>query len=205
MSGEMNIHVDFPNKAEIKKKLALHEKAVGKAVRKTIYDFKKRAPGWIRASIGEQYGIKKSDIPKPSFGKNGTFKIAGVTIDNIRLKYSGGVLTPTHFKMRPTARPQKKYKVTAVIKGSTRKELSSIAFLARAKKAKTNESNAGTAPIQIPFQRTGDGRLPIMPIKTLSVPQMITNPKVADSIEERISDGLGKRMQHNLEQELSKI
>ena len=195
MSG---IEIEFPNLKDIEKKIAAHEKAAGKALRRTVSDFKSRAPAWISAAVVEEYGIKKADVKSAISAKQkaGSISIGGISVDNIQIEYQGRVLTPTHFKMKPTARPQKKYKVTAVIKAGQRQQLSSIAFLAHA---------GGAGTIQIPFQRTGSSRLPVKVIKTLSIPQMVTNEKVAASIQKKITEGLGKRFQHHLEQEISKI
>lgn len=67
----------------------------------------------------------------------------------------------------------------------------------------------GTAPTgsggYIPFQREGDGHTPIKSIKTVSVPQMITNPQVSEKITEAIDEGLRKRLEHHLEQEMKKV
>ena len=195
MSG---IEIEFPNLKDIEKKIAAHEKAAGKALRRTVSDFKSRAPAWISAAVVEEYGIKKADVKSAISAKQkaGSISIGGISVDNIQIVYQGRVLTPTHFKLKPTARPQKKYKVTAVIKAGQRQQLSSIAFLAHA---------GGAGTIQIPFQRTGSSRLPVKVIKTLSIPQMVTNEKVAASIQKKITEGLGKRFQHHLEQEISKI
>ena len=195
MSG---INIEFPNLKDIEKKIAAHEKAAGKALKRTVSDFKTRAPAWISAAVVEEYGIKKADVKSAISAKQkaGSISVGGISVDNIQIVYQGRVLTPTHFKMKPTARPQKKYKVTAVIKAGQRQQLSSIAFLA-------HSGSAGT--MQIPFQRTESSRLPIKAIKTVSVPQMVTNEKVAASIQKKITEGLEKRFEHHLEREFSKI
>lgn len=56
----------------------------------------------------------------------------------------------------------------------------------------------------IPFQREGDSRTPVKSIKTVSVPQMITNDQVAEHIQKNIDEGLAKRLEHHTERELGK-
>ena len=85
------------------------------------------------------------------------------------------------------------YSITAEIKKGKRVTLSDEAFLG---------TNKGTG--MIPYQRDGDGRTPIRSIKTVSVPQMVTNPEVAEQIQKNIDEGLSKRLQHHVEQELKK-
>lgn len=164
-----------------------------KAVSRTIADFKSRGPGWVSQEVVKEYNIKKKEINGTLKSKNsaGTIRVQGTSVDNVTLRYEGRVLTPTHFAMRPGTRPKKKaYTVTAQIKKSGgRKPLSSKAFLA-------HSGAEGTK--QIPFMRTGAERLPIVSIKTLSVPQMITNEEVSKAINKRINKELGKRLEHNL-------
>ncbi len=167
-----------------------------KAVRRTINDFKSRGPGWISQEIAAEYNIKKKDIneAKKSVGKNGnSIKIAGTKVDDLAILYRGRLLTPTHFGMKPTTRPTDgAYVVSAQIKkAGGRKPLGNRVYLARA---------GGQGTTQIPFQRRGAARTPTDVIKTLSVPQMITNKDVSDNIRDRIGKELGKRLQHHLEQ-----
>lgn len=171
-----------------------------KVINRTVGDFKTRGPGWVSQEIVKEYNIKKKEISSSlSEKKNvGTIKVSGTSLDNIQLIYRGRLLTPTHFQMKPTTRPAKgrAYSVTAEVKKSSgRKALSSKAFLA-------NSGAAGTT--QIPFQRTTDARLPIQSIKTLSIPQMITNKTVTENINERISTELKKRLAHHVDTILRK-
>lgn len=167
-----------------------------KVVQKTMNDFKSRAPAWITKAVTATYGIPakevKAALTNVEKGKGvGTIKVAGFNVDNVRLVYTGRLLTPTHFKMRPKVRPAKgrKYTITAEIFKGQRKKLSGNAFLA---------TNRGTG--QIPFQRTGPKAYPIQSIKTVSIPQMIENEKVAAQIQLNIEEGLTKRLENHLKQ-----
>lgn len=134
----------------------------------------------------------------------GTVRIEGESINNLSLIYTGRLLTPTHFGMKPKARPMstkdtngkvikkaRRYTVTAEIIKGQRKALGSNVFLG---------SNKGAG--YIPFQRKGDGRLPINAVKTLSVPQMITNQTVAADIELKLQNVLEDRLSHNMKRQL---
>lgn len=166
-----------------------------KVVSRTIGDYKTRAPGWISQEVVKEYNIKKKDVNAARSIRKGesTIKVAGTKVDNVGIHYKSGLLTPTHFGMRPTVRPQKPgYMVSAQIKrASGRKPLGHKVFLAAA-------GNGGTK--HIPFQRKGSDRLPVEVIKTLSIPQMVTNETVATEIHKRINDELGKRLEHNMQQ-----
>lgn len=164
-----------------------------KAIQRTISDFKTRAPSWISQEICKEYNIKKKDVNEHKKGvKNqGQIKVKGTKIDNIEIIYQGRVLTPTHFGMKPAGRQDKPYQVTVQItKKGGRKVLGTNVFLA---------SSGGADTAQIPFQRRGKARTPIDAVKTLSVPQMISNADVSSNIQKRINEEMKKRLEHNLQ------
>ncbi len=207
-------------------KLCQHLKDINKdsekAISRTVSDFKSRAPGWISAAVTDEYTVKKSEVKDALKGskKIGSVKVSGVTVDNIGLEYKGRLLTPTHFKMKPTkpksardkskrlvpgknvkgfsgavapVQPIKPYQINVEVHKGQAKNLPSQAFLG---------SNKGSG--YIPFQRKGDARLPISSIKSTSVPQMITYDKVAEDIQRRIDEGLTTRLNHHVEQAMKK-
>lgn len=179
--------------ADIVKRLRKLENGGKEAIQRTVSDFATRAPAWVSKGIREHYGVDTAAIKeaerKPSRGKT-SIKVAGVTVDGATLEYSGRLLTPTHFKMKPATRPPSKkiYKVSAQIIKGERTQLHSKAFLGRAK---------GEGTKTIPWQRVGDGRLPVHVIKTISVPQMIDG-RAKETIEQMISEGLSKRFEHHI-------
>ena len=193
-AGIMNVVIE--NYDSLVKNIKNIEKQSEKAVQRTISDSKSRGHGWISQEIAKEYNIKKKDIneAKKCVQKGGSsIKIAGTSVDNLSIVYRGRLLTPTHFGMKPTTRPgDGAYVVTAQIKKSGgRKPLGHKVFIA-------NSGGAGT--IQIPFQRRGTARTPVDVIKTLSVPQMITNDKVSEQIQTRMNEELLKRLDHHLHQ-----
>lgn len=161
------------------------------AVNRTIGDFKKRAPGWISQEIVKEYNIKKSEIDTQSKKSVGNIRGSGSTLDTLQIAYSGRVLTPIHFSMTPKVRPdgKKKYRVRMKVKKPQRKKaFNRGVFL------------APTGNVWIPFHRTSDKRLPIEAVKTVSIPQMITNETVENSIKERMNTELWKRLEHHIQQ-----
>ena len=191
------MEVVIKNYDDIVKEFSLMESQAKKVVNRTVGDFKKRGPGWVSQEVCKEYNIKKKEVTAAKKGiKNspGSIKVRGQRLDALAIEYRGRVLTPTHFAMKPKNRParNKAYKVTAQIKKSGgRKALGSKVFLA---------PSGAEGTIQIPFQRRGRERKPIDVIKTVSIPQMITNEKVSGQIHERLSEELGKRFEHNLNQ-----
>jgi hypothetical protein len=192
MAASIKVNVD-----QVVKGLDAEKANAEKVVRRTIGDMRTRAPGWVSKAVREEYNISAADVKAALHIENGgKISVAGVAVDDVTLTYRGRVLTPTHFKMKPTARPStgKPYQVTAEIKKGARKPLSSKAFLAH---------SGGEGSKQIPFQREGSERLPIAPIKTLSVPQMVqTKDGVKPEIEKTINENLEKRFDHYCKQYL---
>lgn len=171
------------------------------AIQRTTNDFVSRAPAWVSKAVASVYGVSTKDVKsayKKGAGKaSGKVKVKGVQIDNKVLFYQGRVLTPTHFKMRPSKAPKTKKRakeVTAEIFKGRRKGLGSKVFLAG--------NGSGKA---IPFVRKGDSAYPIKAIRTLSVPQMITNKKVKGLINDSINENLQKRLEHHVDTQLKRM
>ena len=194
----MQTDVKVPNFPKLLGDLKGLNKDVDKAISRTIADCKTRAPAQVTKAVTTVYGIKSSEVTaagkaaKGGAKTVGSIKVKGVAVDSVQLIYKGRLLTPTHFSMTPRTRPDagKKYTVKAAIFKGQKKVLGSAVFLASSGAAGTTE---------IPFKRKTKKRLPIEAIRTVSIPQMITNERVADDIQARIDDLLTKRLQHNTE------
>lgn len=183
---------------KLAKRLAKNADQAEKALKATGNDMKKRVPGWAATEVTEVYNIKKKEItPQKDNGAPrrtaGNIRVTGQTVTNVVITYTGRVLTPTHFGMRPkaltpTAKGRKKRRpITAEIKKGQRKSLGPHVFLG---------SNRGGG--YIPFKRTTNKAYPIESVKTLSLPQMIDNPEVQDKIIKKINSELPKRLEHNV-------
>lgn len=169
-----------------------------KVIRRCTSDATTRAPAWVSAAVSEVYGIKKADVKSSLEGKgkgNGKIQISGRVVESVALIYKGRVLTPTRFKMKPGARKLKAYRVNQEVYKGKRKNLPDGVFLA---------PSGGAGSKQIPFQREGKERYPIVSIKTVSVPQMIVNEQVAEKIQHNIDEGLSKRLENHVKQMIAK-
>lgn len=195
MSNSMKVVIDGYD--EVIKEIQSMKAKSEKIVNRTVADFKSRGPGWVSQEVTKEYGISKKDVNETKKGVikgRSKIRIKGAKLDDISIVYRGRLLTPTHFSMKPTMRPAKNkpYVVTAIIKKSKgRVALGNRVFLKESGKQGTK---------QIPFQREGKERYPINAVKTVSVPQMITNESVKKNINERVNTELGKRLQHHLKQ-----
>lgn len=192
----MQTEVKMPNFSKMIGSLKGMDIDIQKAVKKTVSDCKTRAPAQVTKAVTAAYGIKSSEVTgagkaaKGGAKSIGSVKVSGVTVDNVQLIYKGRLLTPIHFSMTPKQRPEgkKKYKVKAAIIKGKKKTLGTGVFLAPS-------GSEGT--VQIPFKRTTEKRYPIEAIRTVSIPQMITNEKVAEDIKNRLDELLATRLEHH--------
>ena len=221
-AGSMS--VSLKNYAKLCKDLKTMNKDAAKAIQRTTSDFKSRAPGWVSQAVTEEYTIKKAEVKDAMTGarKAGSIKVEGELVDNIQLVFEGRMLTPVHFKMSPSKPSTVRQQSRAIPGEGTTSE--SDVVMARPLKAKpiTVEIHKGqkktlsgkySAPPflatnggggYIPFQRRSESRTDIVSIKSTSVPQMITNEKVAESIQQKINEGLQSRLEHNVAQAMKK-
>ena len=209
--------VGIKNYSKLCKDLKAMNKNAEKAVRSTVSDFKSRAPGWISQAVTEEYTIKKAEVKDSMAGarKAGSVKVGGISVDNVQLVYEGRELTPTHFKMSPK-KPSTVRQKPRRIPGEGTSSDSEVVMAAPLKaqtitveihkgQKKTLSGKYAPAPFlapngsgeYLPFQRRSERRGDIVSIKSTSVPQMIENEKVANSIQEKINEGLQKRLEHN--------
>lgn len=180
------------------------EKALSKKViERTVGDMRTRGPGWVSKAVREEYNISPKDVKEACHTeKAGSLSLGGAHVDDVALVYRGRVLTYTHFKMRVNKGSQP-YPISAEVKKGNRRQLHGKSrntgkpFLAHAGGANTK---------QIPFQRETDSRLPIMALKTVSVPQMVEDGKgnIKPKVEQVINENLKKRFEHYCEQLLKK-
>lgn len=222
--GMMEIAIS--NLSDLKKQMDKTKEQSEKVIKQTVNDFKSRAQAWVSAAIVKTYNIKKADVKKCFKGAKrgpGNIKIKSVYVDNVQLLYSGRLLTPIHFGMKPGKPPARRMKDRRLIPGQAIKSDNAVGPVASVRpiapyqisvevykgKRKTIKkqdvflgNNGGGK--YIPFQRTGTERTDVDVIRSTSVPQMITNKTVEANIQANIEDGLTKRLEHHVERELSK-
>lgn len=200
--------------AELKKL----EKAPKTVLDRTLSDARSRVPGWVSAEVAKQYGISKKEVGD---GKTSKLKVQGKKLPTVELEYSGRVLTPTHFKMSPTApKPNRggytlkasilrdKKTTLGKVKKLTKKQQAALAKNFRREGTQSSDHSPimlmGTGNTRvggtdyIPFQRKSTNRKDVQVIKTVSVPQMIDSDRVSPNIQKAIDDGIGKRLEHHL-------
>lgn len=214
----MSVRCEIKDYSTIKKKLDAMKKAPEQVMKRTLSDVRTRAPGWVAAEVVKAYGVKKGDISGEKLGK---VKVEGDSIKTMRIKYTGRLLTPTHFSMSPTApKPGGGYTLKATIIKGERATLGKVKKLTKKQRAAIgkNFTRSGTqtserSPIMlmhtgagggdktqyIPFQRVSKRRNDIKAIKTLSLPQMVSSPRTSDNIMASLNENIEKRLHHHME------
>lgn len=207
--GNNPISIQLRKYDKLVKKLEKLNKDSEVALKKTVSDLKSRAPAQVTKAVTARYNIKAGEVTAAGKIAKTTatvIKTPSKPIDTVQMTYTGTLLTPTHFNMKPKSRPQgtkdengrtikkpKKYEVSAEIIKGQRKGLGPNVFL--------GGNKGGT---DIPFQRKGDSRTPIQAIKTLSIPQMISNETVYQDIQKNLEELISNRVNHHVEQALKK-
>jgi hypothetical protein len=212
--GSMNIGIK--GFGDLQKKIEDLKKKGGKALQRTVSDFKSRAPGWVSTAVTSIYNIKKAEVSgaKTDAKKAGTIKVKGEEIDNMQIVFQGRLLTPVHFGMTPKKPPKgKSYTLKeTVYKGKqkvigrfNRKKIPGGPYSDRSHNIlmPTGASSADKVPY-IPFQRMSKNRKDIKKFTSTSIPQMITNEDVSKEIYTSINDNLSKRLEHNLQSQMNK-
>lgn len=211
------IKLELKNADEFAKELKDVAKPLAPILRSTIKDFKSRGAGWAAGEITKHYRIKKKDITEAVVSKKpaGKFKIAGNKLDNIVIIFAGRTLTPIHFAMTPKKEPARKKKKQVINVGKHKGQDKYITvskmpknYNVRAEIVKGNRKTFKDnnliflAPAQknstiIPWKVDRDSG-EIEPIKTISIPQMVTSERTKEDIQKTISENLNKRFDHYL-------
>lgn len=206
----MSVTCQIKNYNSLKQQLEEMKKAPKAVMKATTSDAKKRAPGWVATEVAKVYGVKKGEI---TGGKLGTVKVKGKSFDQVKIEYTGRVLTPTHFSMKPTTPGSGSYTLKATIIKGQRATLGKVKKLTKKQRAALGKNfhRQGTrtsdhSPVMlmrtggtyIPFQRKSFERKDVEAIKTLSMPQMVSSDRAHDGIQNAINEGLGKRLDHHM-------
>lgn len=202
------INCSIKNYGQVVKALGKIQQQAEKDLQGVIRDVRREATKKIADEVAQNYNVKKSEITAGKIVRSKVTAKAG----SIEIKYTGRLLTPTHFKgyspKKPSAlteksvvipgqgisfkgkpgqfatvRIRKPYKVKAEIKKGNKITFSQGTFVAPAAKG---------SQTYIPFQRSGESRKAVEALKTLSVPQMVTNDEVAKNILEHLSGSVSK-------------
>lgn len=187
-----------------------------KAISNTIADIKTRAPGWVAKGIAQDYGISATQAKQKA-----KLQITGNSMDTLTLKYTGGMLSPSNFKMSPDKPKPGEYTIKATIKRGKRATIGRVKKLTKRQRKALGQNfhgrgkrtsmssppmlqSTGTkradATTHIPFQRVKPGHSPMSKvIKTISIPQMIKdgNGNLKPGVASKFNEGVEKRFYHN--------
>ena len=200
--------VSIKNIDKLLKELDKKKAGAETALKRTLSDARKAAPGIVADGVRTKYNIKKAEI---TGGKVVRVRTEGTKLEDMCLHYWGRMLTPVHFGMTPKAPPAgKSYTLKAQILKGGKKAIGSY----KAKRtpggpysAKSpfvlmgTGANSEEGVSHIPFQRQAPGHRPtegIHKMTTLSVPQMIDNPEVREIINGKLSDKIKTRLDYHM-------
>lgn len=144
--------------------------------------------------VPKSYAIKAREV-KESFKRG--IKRSTKTDLTASLTSTGHTLSFAHFPYTPR-KPKKKVRsvfesaVMVTILKSKGKVLSRKGFVAT-----TGAKSEDKTQFNV-FMRLGKKRLPIAPIRTLSIPQMITNENVSEQITKLAQEKMDERLQHEI-------
>ena len=213
-----DVRMEIKNFRALKKKLDDNKKAPQKVFKALSSDARKRVPGWVSTEVTKTYGVKKTEITGK---KVGDVKVQGSDIRDMKIVYSGRLLTHTHFSMSPKVPKEGgSYTLKATVLKGQRKTLGQVKKLTKKQRAElaknftgSGTQNSDQSPIMLmranggqylPFQRKSANRNDIDVIKTLSLPQMVSSDRTQLAIRTAIDDGLRKRMDHHMERYMKK-
>ena len=203
------------NLNEVARRLRQMNENAERVVELTLKDYKSRAPSWVAQEVTKEYNIKKSEI-KPGSGGAGSVRAQGDTIGTASLVYKGRVLTPIHFGMTPKVpKAGGTYTIKVQIKKGQKKTLGKNKKLTKRQRQNIGRNfrrqgtrNSPQSPVMllsnggggyIPFQRKSQRRNDLKAVRTLSMPQMVSNEKVNETIHKRINEELGKKLDHHMQ------
>ena len=211
----MSVTCEIRDYTGLKKKLEEMKEAPRKVLKATTADAVKRVPPWIAAEVSKQYGVKKAEVNSGALGK---MQVKGDRVDNIKIIYTGRVLTPIHFGMSPKAPGKNAYTLKATIIRGQRATLGKVKKLTKKQRQelaknfrREGKRNSPHSPVMlmptgttyIPFQRKSTNRKDVEAVKTLSLPQMVSG-RAAEGISKAINDGLEKRLDHHMKRYMGK-
>ena len=215
----MSVRCQIKNYKTLKKQLEDMKKAPRAVMKAMTADAKKRVPPWVAAEVTKVYGVKKSEI---SGGDLGKVQVKGDILDEVKVIYTGRMLTHTHFSMSPpTPKVGGSYTLKATIIRGERTTLGKVKKLTKKQRAaltknftRSGTRNSDHSPIMLmraannghylPVQRVSHDREDIEVRKAISLPQMVSSERTEKGIQTAINEGLGKRLDHHMKRYMGK-
>ncbi|MTI49701.1 MAG: hypothetical protein FH761_17865 [Firmicutes bacterium] len=194
-----SISIDTEKIEKLTKELKGFEKEVGVAT----YHALNRVLNQTRTQVGrivpKVYAIKAREV-KASF--DGGMKKPSYNKLEASLTSKGKLLSLAHFPHSPTQPRKTKYKVKATVKRAEGRK--QIRTNPKPFVASTGAKSDDKTKYNI-FKREGSKRTPITVLRTLSIPQMISNETVENEIQEFAISKLNERLQHEIERSMTSI
>lgn len=190
--AKQDVFVDTKQLERLTFELKGFEKQVGTAAYHALNRTLDQVITQVGRIVPKSYAIKATEV-KASF-KRGIKRPSKENLTASITSY-GSTLSLAHFPHSPQAPSSKKYKVKVTIKkdkGRTAVNTSPLPFI-----ASTGTKSADKTQYNV-FKREGKSRFPITVVRTLSIPQMITNENVAEQIQKIASDKLNERLEHEI-------
>lgn len=141
--------------------------------------------------VTNQYAIKAKDV-RATIKK---YKASRTNL-NASIESTGNTISLTHFPHKPTKYRKKSKNVKVKIK---KKE--GYKVIGTAPKAFVQNMNGNTNI----WKREGSSRFPVVVLRTLSIPQMVSNKKILKTIKKEANKKLEERTKHEVEWRLNKI
>mgnify|MGYP005765863095 FL=1 len=219
-----SVSCQIENFKKLQKQAKAIQKDSEKILKSTLSDLRKQAPAKVRQEVATVYNFDKKEITPGATrkGKDGvkkavkqaaSFKTRGETIDSFALIYTGRLLTPVHFGMTPKVPPSGRsytlkmqvYKGKKEVIGRYKSKHKpggpfsqrSHNILMKRKKVKKEGIPKEDAVKYIPFQRVSKKRTDLRKFTSISMPQMIENPKVNAAIYDNLAKYAIERLDHH--------
>lgn len=177
-------------------------KEAGHAMKDTVADIKKRAPGWVAKEVAAVYNVSAGAVK--SGGTLGKVRISG-DAEGLEIQYSGRHLSPQHFSQTPKSGKSSDYTVSMTVHRGSRVKIGQ--HKKKKQRGGPYSQQSGNFPMlngqTMVARRRSPNRDDIEVFKTTSLPQMVLNDALTTSrVEQRVGEESMKRLEHNLERYL---
>ena len=124
-----------------------------RAISRTLSDIRSRAPGWVAKGIAKDYGLSATQAKEKA-----KLSISGNSVDTLELKYTGGMLSPSNFKMSPDKPKPGAYTIKATIRRGKRATIGRVKKITKRQRKNIGRNftrqGARTSPSSPPMLQT---------------------------------------------------
>jgi hypothetical protein len=197
-SKQFGVSIDVTPLNKLAKELKGFEKEIPGAVSSALNRTIQHVYTKVGSIVVENYAVKSSDV-KATMKSNVSKATKGKLSASILSR--GHTLSFAHFPYSPKKPGTGRYVKVKIKKQSGYKEVKTPN---RPFVAPTGARSEDKIQFNV-FIREGKARKPIMPLRTLSIPQMITNKTTEEKITEVANNKLAERVDHEIKYRLDKI